>query len=411
MPFSRFVARFAGAALLGACLAPAYGATLTVDIPGCSTVALGGTGPNYTLTCTQTTQTCAVNATPASPAGGAVATLTVACSPAAGSVAWQASRDCTTPSVVTGSPLLATVSESGGRSCVYTATADGGGQASVPLVWSGVGTTPPPPPANAPTGCSITRTPTSGTLGASGGNISMSVNCTGGGTVTSRSWRKNATTGWSTAQAPTDTLPANTAVAQVTYTYGVTACAGAACATEVTTTFTVAGSTPVGFCGQYTDVRFINLSWGGYVDTVGTQSNIQPGTMLVGVLNVPAGVTSPQNSPGLISIVEHAGPTAERVMSLSTQPCDFRNFVPGASPTFPPLDSAGTSAPMAWSGGINPQIQYLFAGDPPGFAPVKPLLNPGGTYYVNLQTIRAQDGANSCGTGTCDVRITVNTPN
>ena len=97
MPFSRLVARFAGAALLGACLIPAYGATLTVDVPGCSTVALGGTGPNYTLTCTQTAQTCAVNATPASPAGGAVATLTVACSPAAGSVAWQASRDCTTP--------------------------------------------------------------------------------------------------------------------------------------------------------------------------------------------------------------------------------------------------------------------------------------------------------------------------
>jgi hypothetical protein len=407
MPFSRFVARFSGAALLGACLFPAYGATLTVDIPGCSTVALGGTGPNYTLTCTQNAQTCAVNATPASPAGGAVATLTVACSPAAASVVWQASRDCTTPAVVSGSPLLATVSESGGRSCVYTATADGGGQASVPLVWTGVGTTPPP---NAPTGCSITRTPANGALGASGGAISMSVNCTGGGTVTSRSWRKNATTGWSTLQAPTDTLPANTAVSAVSYTYGVTVCAGTACANEVTTTFTVAGSTPVGFCAQYSDVRFINLTWGGFVDTVGSQSSVQPGTVLVGVLNVPAGASSPLNSPGVVSVVEFSGPTAERVMSISPQPCDFRNFVPGASPTFPPLDSSGATAPMAWSGGINPGIQYLLDGDPPGAFPVKPLLTRGATYYINLQTIRSSDGANSCSSATCDVRITVNAP-
>ena len=191
----------------------------------------------------------------------------------------------------------------------------------------------------------------------------------------------------------------------------MTVCAGTACANEVTTTFTVAGSTPVGFCGQYADVRFITLNWGGFVDTVGTQSNIQPGTVLVGVLNVPTGVSSPLNSPGVVSIVEFSGPTAERVMSISPQPCDFRNFVPGASPTFPPLDASGTSAPMAWGGGINPGIQYLFDGDPPGFAPAKPLLTRGSTYYVNLQTIRSSDGLNSCSSSTCDVRITVNTPN
>jgi hypothetical protein len=238
----------------------------------------------------------------------------------------------------------------------------------------------------------------------------MSVNCTGGGTVTSRSWRKNTTTNWSTLAAPTDTLPANTAVAQVTYTYGVTACAGTACANEVTTTFTVAGSTPVGFCAQYSDVRFINLTWGGYVDTVGSQSSVQPGTVLVGVLNVPAGADSPLNSPGVVSVVEFSGPTAERVMSISPQPCDFRNFVPGSSPTFPPLDSSGATAPMAWSGGINPGIQYLLNGDPAGAFPVKPLLTRGATYYINLQTIRSSDGANSCSSATCDVRITVNAP-
>ncbi|GIK88479.1 MAG: hypothetical protein BroJett026_39600 [Betaproteobacteria bacterium] len=406
MPHSRLAAGLA-AFVLAAAAAPATAATLSVDIPGCSNVVMSGNAPNYTITCTQQAQSCVVNATPASPQGNTTATLSVACAPGATSVTWQSSRDCNMPTVNPNAPLTATVSESGGRSCVYTAVANGGGSGSTSVLWQSAATQPPP---NAPTGCAIVRTPSNGALGQTGGPISMSASCSGGGAVTSWTWRKNATSGWSSAQAPTDTLPANTGTANVTYTYGVTACAGTACAAEVTTTFTVAGATPVGFCSQYADVRFINLVWGGYIDTSGSGSNIQPGTVLVGIVNVPAGVTSPLDSPGVISVVEHQGPTAERVMSISPQPCDFRNFVPGSQPAFPAPDATGATKPMGWSGGINPQIQYLYDGDPPGFAPAKPLLTRGGTYYVNLQTIRSSDGQNSCGSTSCDVRITVTTP-
>ena len=73
------------------------------------------------------------------------------------------------------------------------------------------------------------------------------------------------------AQAPTDTLPANTGKCgrHATPT-AVTACSGGACAPEVITTFTVSGSAPVGFCGQFSDVRFVDLNWGNPpVDTYG----------------------------------------------------------------------------------------------------------------------------------------------
>jgi hypothetical protein len=108
-----------------------------------------------------------------------------------------------------------------------------------------------------------------------------------------------------------------------------------------------------------------------------------------------------------MSIVEYQGPTAERVMTLSSTPCDFRGWTPGVN--FPAGDPTGVNGPLAWGGGINPGIFYLLTGDPPGFPP-KPLLTPGQTYYINLQTIQWSNGQNSCGNPSCDVRITVNPP-
>ena len=239
-------------------------------------------------------------------------------------------------------------------------------------------------------------------------DLDVSESCSGGGAVTSYSWRKNAASSWSSSQAPTDSLPANTGSALVTHTYGLTACSNGACAAEVITTFTVAGSAPVGFCSQFNDVSFVDLNWGNPpVDTTGGVG-LAPGAMIVGRLTVPGGASSPSNLPGTISIVEHGGPTAERVMTLSTQPCDFRGWTPGQN--FPAGDQSGSSGPMGWGGGINPNKQYLLAGDPAGF-PAKPLLSPGVTYYVNMQTINFSNGLNSCQNASCDVRITVNTPN
>ena len=402
MPLLRLVAPLAAALLVGASQGAAA-AMLTVDIPGCSQVALSGSGANYTITCTQSAMTCVAQANPVTAAGGTPSSLTVACTPAATAISWSGSRDCTNP---TGGTLgTATVTEAvGGRSCVYTANATAPGltgSASVAVVWQGSST------AVAPTGCSVARTPASGTLATTGGAISMSAACSGGGAVTSWTWRKNATTGWSTAQAPTDNLPANTGSAAVTYTYGVTACSNGACAPEVTTTFTVAGSAPVGFCSQYSSVKFVNLNWGDPPVDTSNGVGLNPGDLIVARITVPAGATSPGNIPGTFSVVEYQGPTANRIMTLSSQPCDFRGWTPGNN--FPAGDPNGTNAPMAWSGGINPGILFLLAGDPAGF-PAKPLLNHGQQYFLNLQTINHFNGLNSCTSSSCNVRFTTNVP-
>jgi hypothetical protein len=93
-------------------------------------------------------------------------------------------------------------------------------------------------------------------------------------------------------------------------------------------------------------------------------------------------------------------------MTLSTQPCDFRGYSPGF---FPAPDATGANGPMRWEGGINPNMIFLLTGDPAGF-PAKPLLTPGQTYYVNLQTVNYATGTNSCPTNACDVRFTVDPP-
>lgn len=402
MPLSRLVAPLAAALLLGA---PQFAgaATLSVDIPGCSQVTLSGDGPNYTLSCTQAAMTCVAQASATTPNAGTPTALTVACSPAATAVTWSASRDCTAPTP--GAVGQATANESGGgRSCVYTANASAAnmtGSASVAVVWQGQSTQPPP---NAPSGCSIARTPSSGQLATTGGGVTMSASCSGGGAVTSWAWRKNATSGFSAAQSPTDTLPANTGSAAVTYTYGMTACSNNACATEVTTTFTVAGSAPTGFCSQYSDVEFVDLNWGN----TPTDATIPPGKMVVARLAVPASASTPLNQPGIVSVVEYIGSQADRVMTISASPCDFRGWTAGQS--FPPQDATGANGPMAWATGIAPSRQFLLVGDPPGNLPPKPLLNPGQTYYINLQTISYTSGQNSCPTTNCGVRFSVNTP-
>jgi hypothetical protein len=385
------VATFALATFAGSL--PAQAATLTVDIPGCTALALTGTSPNYQVSCTEQVQSCIVNATPASPQGNTTAQLTVACiNPAATAVTWQASRDCATPTVTTGNPLAATVTEPGGRTCVYTATAGGGGSGSTTVVWQGPGTQPPPPPPNAPTGCAITRTPADGALPAAGGAIGMTAGCSGGGAVTSWSWRRNATSGWSTAAAATDNLPANTGGSPLTYTYAVTACAGTACASEVVTTFTVAGAAVAGFCGQYSNVVIVDLPVDTGANPVYTAANggFQADGVFVGRLVAPA-----SGLVGNVRFYEYGDAPAQRVMSVSTSPCDFRGFTPGA----PSLtDPTSTNYPILWSNDQTPRIQYQLSG-PSSNA----VLTPGQTYYFSVRNVDWNAGGiPSCGQATCN---------
>lgn len=402
MYLSRFIAPLA-ALLASAAPCIASAATLSVDIPGCGQVQLSGTGPNYTISCTQSTMTCVAQSSPVSPQGNTTANLSVACNPAATGVTWQASRDCTAPSP-SGAVGQATVSEVGGRSCVYTAVAtngNGNGSASASVVWQSAATQPPP---NAPTGCSITRNPATGAVASGGGAISMSGACSGGAAVTSWSWRKNAAGGWASGPSANDTLPANTSSTAITYTYGLTACNGSSCANEVTTTFVVAGTTaqPVGFCSNYTDVLFVDLPWGGQTTTT-TAGNVKPGTIVVARLAVPANAVTSGYKSGKVNWGEYSGGTYDRVGSLSTQPCDMRNWNPSNYPT----DQTGVNAPLRWGIGQSGGIDHGLVGGTVQW-PTKPGLQPGQTYYINIRTISSATGQELC-SGTCDMIISSST--
>jgi hypothetical protein len=271
-------------------------------------------------------------------------------------------------------------------------------------------------PSNPPTGCTVQRTtPASGTLPTTGGAITLTGSCTGGAAPTSWEWRRNGTATTATAATYNETLPANTGTAAVTYSYDARACVGGACSAWTTpvTTVTVSGSAPVGFCSQYTDVRFADIQWGttsNPVTTLTTHDNgaINPGTLYVVRINVPAGATSPTDAAGTVEAVEFPDAPAERITTLSSQPCDFRGFSPGM-PSWPAPDPTGANGPLSWSGGNVPAVAFLFQGDPQTFPPVAQIV-PGQSYYLNIRTIRASDGLNSCNAPSCNLKIVLRIP-
>ena len=385
--------------------------SITFQSPHCNGYILAKTGPtSFTLSCVFTSCTMVASSGTAVP--NTRVTLTASCTPAPTSVLWTASPGCTAPTPSAPNSLTATVTETSERICGYYASVSDGtlqGQGSTPVTWSNAPPPPPPPPPSAPSGCTVARTtPASGSLSTTGGAITLTGSCSGGSAPTAWEWRRNGAATSVTTASYSETLPANTGTAATTYSYDARACNGTACSawTSPATTVTVGGSAPAGFCSSYGDVRYIDLNWGSPpVDTAGTVGLV-PGTVIVARLNVPAGATSPGDNPGIVSMVEFMGPTAYRVMTLSTQPCDFRGFSPGY---VPPPDPSGTNGPLFWARDPNPNIPFLFMGDNPGMFPVKPLLNPGQTYFINLQTIHYATGGSTC-SGACDVRFTVDPP-
>jgi hypothetical protein len=164
-----------------------------------------------------------------------------------------------------------------------------------------------------------------------------------------------------------------------------------------------------GDCSAYSDVLRVNIPWGS-VTTVTTHDNggIKAGTVFVGRITVPASATSPTDAAGTAEAVEFPDAPAERVTTLSTQPCDFRGFTPGAG-TWPAPDPTGANRPLAWSGGNVPAVAFQLSGDTPTFPPVAQLV-PGQTYYLNIRTIRASDGKNSCNAPSCNLKVVLRTP-
>lgn len=361
----------------------ASAATITITDPSCLDFVLSGVAGERTLTCVK--QGCTATASPSEPGLGDPVTLSVTCTPTARQFTWQLLGDNATncplpPQTSTIASTLQLSAPGVVRNCVYRVTATNGAftaVSDVPVNWTNQ---PPPPP---PSGCTIGRTPASGNVSNAGGSVALSGNCSGGGAVTVWGWKKNGNV-WQSLQNPTDTLPANTGAAPVTTTYTLTACNSGGCAAPAQTTFTVAGTTPVGFCGQYPNVVIGDLPW---VNNAQLNSNNLGGLKSDGVfvakVVVAAGQVAKEPAGGFFS-VEYGGSPTFGEMTVSLQPCDFR--VPG--------DSTGANGPIMRTYGQS--LGQIF-----GTGAVPPRLAPGGTYYVNIRHFDPLIGG-TCGAFECN---------
>jgi hypothetical protein len=234
--------------------------------------------------------------------------------------------------------------------------------------------------------------------------------------VASWSWKRfknSVADGWTfSGKTPgAQTLPAAPAGQNDTYRYELTACAagGAAC-TVANATYTVQGSTStnVGFCGQYPNVRSAEIAYAGASVATEDNGHLYPDGVFFIKMTVPANATSPLNQAAVWDYAEHGTymPMVDRLVTLSTQPCDFRGYTPGMQ-WLPATDATGSTAPLAWSAGNQGAIFYLLQGDPGTYAK----LQPGSTYYMNIRNVVFSSGVSSCSALYCDMKIVHRPPN
>jgi hypothetical protein len=116
---------------------------------------------------------------------------------------------------------------------------------------------------------------------------------------------------------------------------------------------------------------------------------------IVASFTVPAGYST--GGLGSLSIAEYGGPPTTRLVTISTQPCDFRNLTQ--------LDPGGVTAPLAAANGSILLMPWSTADY--GVATLK----PGTTYYVNIQNKSYRNGATTCNPGaSCDAIVTLSLP-
>jgi hypothetical protein len=409
--FTRFlsgVAVVAAAFALSPADQVAHAATLTYTDPSCTSFTLipGQTTSSFTLNCNKLS--CPIAASPsASVLPGSPITLSANCT--ADIYKWTlvstSPATCPTPSTANVA-FFAFAASTAVTGCVYqldaSATASSTtGRSTVTVGWSAA------PPA-APTGCSVTRTaPASGSLTSAGGPVSLSASCATPASGITWSWKKNSAATGATTSSYAETLPANTLTSALTTSYEATACIGSSCVVAGSTTVSVAGTAAVtaGFCSQYTNVIQATLPWNtnpAYIDTRSVGGGMQANGVFVGKLVIPAGFTMPLNSAGSVGLVEYIDPPTTRLVSISTQACDFR----GEGSTYP-TDPTGTSNPMYWAHDRLPSFIYKVTGATT-FAELT--LAPG-TYYVNVRNVgKPGFEPNYCSSTTCNFRITNNAP-
>lgn len=379
-----------GSSLLFAPISPASAATLSFTDASCADFTIASTGSgNFQVTCNFiAVPICQLTATNTNPGVGSTITLNAGCS--GNPTGWTF-----TGTTAACSPAQSTCADSRSSpgSIIYTVLGSNsvgpGPSASVTVNWQAASAVQAP-------NCN-TPTVSPASIPSSGGPVALNVACTAS-TGISYTWNRTAPTArqlasGSSSSGTSDTVDPNTGLSGVIYSYDVQACTGASTCTTKSISFTVPGASgtpnPTGFCGQYSDVQFVTLPWGGFVNTAG----FRPNGVLVGVLTVPGGTVTPSGLQGQLRATEFGGdPPVDRVASLSLQPCDF--------------GQGGTGVTLKLAYGQRPQILYTVTGT--AFA--TPQLVPGTTYYFNIRNFSQDLQINSCTTPTCNMQLDVSVP-
>jgi hypothetical protein len=193
-----------------------------------------------------------------------------------------------------------------------------------------------------------------------------------------------------------DSLPANTAQAAVSYSYVATVCNGTACA-SAGTTVSVPGTGGGGVtpppppppgsisCPGFSKTIVIDLPWVNTTSSTpiltSTRGGFGPNDALVIKIVAPTGTISA--APGSLAGAEYGGGPVQRFATLSTSPCDF---------------SGSSWFVNKWTG---PTISVgLKVGGGP--APYTGLVQPGVPFFLNIRNTN-QYGQPSCSGSQCNM--------
>jgi hypothetical protein len=253
-----------------------------------------------------------------------------------------------------------------------------------------------PPPAGAPT-CSA-LSPDQSQLSAAG-NVNLTANCSGASVYK-----------WSGSPTPSGAFASqtggatNSASIASTTTFSVQGCLadGATCSNPVSAQVSVGSAPPPtgggGFCSQYPNVQQVTMPWGGGYTSAGGAGFAANGTLVI-AFTVPAGYNN--MNTGNVNWAEFSGAPTTRLVTLSTQPCDFR-LSGGFDPT-------GATAPMTAANSGLGALQWSLSSINNPSSPVAQLF-PGQTYYVNIQNKYLRTGAQTCSKGACDIIVLMGLP-
>jgi hypothetical protein len=377
----RASAALASAALVFAFVAaPAHAANITLNDSNCDSFSLSGTAPNQTLSCivSNAPSGCTISG----PTTGTInipITLTATCATGSPNAWTWTGGNCaglTTQSCAANSASVGQVA----YSVTPTNNIGAGNTPTTTVTWSNT------PPA-APTGCSLGASTTSLPIG--GGAVVLTASCTGGGAPTSYAWAGN------NLPTPTTANVASTSITATT-TFTVTPSNGGGNGNTASVTVNVSGGSASGFCGQYANVLpIINVTWGQQGSWQSTASgSFGDNTVWQFKLVVPPG-TPNSSVNGRFTAFEYFGPSTFRQLTISTQPCDFRQ-----------KDYTGVNGPLAVSNGTSVEVDYGVATP---FIFGNAGLTAGQTYYISVRnwqldpTPRSSCGQTSCNAGTNDI--------